>query len=1265
MDARLFDQILAADVAIEQGVLSPHAAAEALGRFCDDREQTILGSLPPTVRAGIETAVRRAAAEAGDDVRAAIAQRQVHRHLAPELQAFATLALDADGARLLAPLREVERDRYVGFLPLGEGGMGVVYLTLDSDLNRRVAFKMIRPDVRGSGAKMATTDPLDAPSGHIPEDIIARFLQEAVVTGGLEHPGIVPVYELGRTPAGAPYYTMRLVRGETTLEDAISEARTLEARLGLLEPFLKVCDAMRYAHSRGVIHRDLKPGNVALGAFGEVVVLDWGLAKMRSRPDLAQSRWQSRLEELRGEVDLRTLTSSLGTPGYMAPEAFLGAAEAVDARSDIYSLGAMLYRILTGRLPFQFASFNEFVEKLRGGVVDPFDAPGGLAAICRRALAHDPKERYADVGELGTALRAWQAETAIDREIEGLLGEASAALAAAEGLAGEPLLRQLDRAIALGARVHVLRPGHEAATALRDRARTLRAEAIAEGEGRARRRILKRVAIGGLLVATIATVVVALLLDAKRREAVVARAQEADQRARAEDLANFMLYDLRRGLEPVGRLDLLRAVAEKSAAYYEHLSLTNATAEVLRARARALSNIGEVFLATGDLADAEAKFGASRTTLEDVVRKHPDNEEALSDLAAALNRVGDVQQDREDLPAALRSYEASTALRRRLLARHPADGDRAFDLSRSLDRVGDAYARMGKRDVAAGAYGECLDIRRDLATRDPDQLEWQRALSMSLCTRGEGEVEVLGVDAARATFEESLAILERLLAAEPDSTERRYDVAGGTFRIAYVVEQAGDLAGALDRYRAALEIYRALVGRDASQAAWQRGVALTLERIAGILEGQGGHGAAIRHYHEAAEIKRRLVERDVTNARARHDLVVALGIVGTLAQAEGDSEGARSALEEALALAQALVADDPTSMEWQADLASAHLALGRLRRASADLPAARRSFGESLAIHRRLAAADPEHGEWQRQVAAGLEQLADADREDGDTAAALAQSLAALDIRQRLADRDASDDRTQLELAVAHNTAGALLRDAGEPAGAWTQFEAAAAVHRRRAALDPTDGARQRELAFSLYHAGLQLEALHRPRDALRLLREAAGLHRRAVDLAPERYASEHGFWSEAHERLVLLGGESAPETPDDHLALGYALHARHRFAEAAAAFEVALRSEALAGDTARGHLYNAACAAARVEGADASRWHAQAITWLGRDLRARRDLLVAATDALEEAVDPGPKQGWTRTRDALLAHLEHARRGDPDLASLRARPDFEALFPE
>ena len=276
----------------------------------------------------------------------------------------------------------------------------------DADLGREVALKELRPE-RGANPAME-----------------ARFLREARITGQLQHPGIVPVYELVPAPGGpdakGPFYTMRFVQGRT-LTEAVREYHAKRAAGGagaldlatLLNAFVNVCNTVAYAHSRGVIHRDLKGQNVVLGEFGEVMVLDWGFAKLLGRPD-------EDLDPAAGPdpglpADRTIAGQVLGTPAYMAPEQAAGRAERIDERTDVYGLGAILYEILTGQPPFTGTDTAEVLRKVREGEPPPPAAvrpgtPPELAAVCMRALARDPAERYPGPAELASEVRRWLAD---------------------------------------------------------------------------------------------------------------------------------------------------------------------------------------------------------------------------------------------------------------------------------------------------------------------------------------------------------------------------------------------------------------------------------------------------------------------------------------------------------------------------------------------------------------------------------------------------------------------------------------------------------------------------------------------------------------------------------------------------------------------------------------------------------------------------------------------------------------------------------------
>jgi len=254
--------------------------------------------------------------------------------------------------QMIGEVPDLSHTKYELLEPLGHGGMGSVYLARDRALDRLVALKVV------------ATFALSA-------DAIDRLVREAKVLARLEHPGIVPVHDVGALPDGRAFYTMKFVRGQR-LDVYLGDETSAAERLRILE---RLCDAVSFAHANGVIHRDLKPQNVMVGPFGEVLVMDWGVATLAATL------------EAQGVV---------GTPGYMAPEQARG--ERVDERSDVYALGGIM-RLLIGP-----------------GAAKP------LAAIADRAMATDPAQRYPDVESLAADVARFRAALPVDAYREGIAG---------------------------------------------------------------------------------------------------------------------------------------------------------------------------------------------------------------------------------------------------------------------------------------------------------------------------------------------------------------------------------------------------------------------------------------------------------------------------------------------------------------------------------------------------------------------------------------------------------------------------------------------------------------------------------------------------------------------------------------------------------------------------------------------------------------------------------------------------------------------------
>jgi len=304
----------------------------------------------------------------------------------------------ADGA--IARLREAATwpalppDRYEIRRPLGRGGMGTVYAAYDRRLEREVAIKVSNAAATSS-------------------DLEARLRQEARVLAHLEHPGIVPVHDAGLLDDGRWFYVMKYVRGETLPKHVAS----LVGEAAMLGVFERIAEAVAFAHAAGVVHRDLKPSNVMVGAFGEVLVLDWGVAKVLAMPTTPESSPDpERTPESSGGTASGT---RIGTPGFMAPEQARGDASTAGPAADVYSLGALLYWLLTAT-PAP-ASADAITRGLAGLQPRPSRR---LRAIVVRCLADAPAGRYADAGALVSDLQRYRAGVAVHAHPESVFERA-------------------------------------------------------------------------------------------------------------------------------------------------------------------------------------------------------------------------------------------------------------------------------------------------------------------------------------------------------------------------------------------------------------------------------------------------------------------------------------------------------------------------------------------------------------------------------------------------------------------------------------------------------------------------------------------------------------------------------------------------------------------------------------------------------------------------------------------------------------------------
>lgn len=306
-------------------------------------------------------------------------------------------------------------DRFRIIRKHAQGGLGIVFVAQDEDLRREVALKQIRTDFTSHSA------------------MESKFNQEAQITGQLEHPGIVPVYALGTDKDGRPYYAMRFIRGE----DLHSRIKSFHESLasthlrfdgpelrGLLRRFVDICNAVHYAHDRGVLHRDLKPGNVMLGKYGETLVVDWGLAKAFSENGAIAEGAETINSELpvagTEGIDATHQGTFVGTPAFAPPEQLLGMIAQLGPASDVYSLGAILYQLLTGRTPCADSkSFRDLVEiastmRFKSPSQLQPEVSTRLDAICMKSLNARASDRYQSASLLANEIENWLDDEPVD-----------------------------------------------------------------------------------------------------------------------------------------------------------------------------------------------------------------------------------------------------------------------------------------------------------------------------------------------------------------------------------------------------------------------------------------------------------------------------------------------------------------------------------------------------------------------------------------------------------------------------------------------------------------------------------------------------------------------------------------------------------------------------------------------------------------------------------------------------------------------------------
>ncbi|HMP01293.1 MAG TPA: serine/threonine-protein kinase [Gemmatales bacterium] len=757
---------------------------------------------------------------------------------------------------------------------VARGGMGVVYQARDLSMNRTVAVKLLRDryPVDSTGAK--------------------RFLEEVQITGQLQHPGIPPIYQVGTLADGRPFLAMKLIKGQTL--EALLKANTPFNKLAVFEA---VAQAVGYAHAHGIIHRDLKPANIMVGAFGEVQVMDWGLAKLltadrqRGRldePIQAQTPGATSIHDPRSAApDSHTQAGSmLGTPAYMAPEQAAGEIDKMDQRTDVFGLGGVLCALFTGQPPYVGQSVHVVgLAAVRGQTDEAFarlDACGAepdVIALCKRCLAFEPGDRPADgnaVASKVAKLRAEAEERARQAEIE----QAKAHVIAAEQRKRRRILQMAGSVI-----VTILLAGLGVSLWYMDQARRAEAQALADrNEKEAQRQKAADQEQKALAHAA---------AEQRARETTDAVLEFVEERV----MASARPLDQEGGLGPDVKLaDAIKSALPHLEETLQHQPLVEA--RLRRTMGRSFQLLGqadvawplhersvelftkhlgrdhpETLLSMSNLANDYADLGRQAEALalhEETLKRRkaslgPDHPETLRSMMGLANSLAALGR----LAEALILREETVRLHRKKL------GAEHLDTLASINNLAISYAALGRLAEARALYEETLEVRKvKLGPDHPDTLRNMTNLAVSYAVLGR-RAEAL------ALHEETLKLRKTKLGLNHPDTLR------SMMGLANSYAALGRMTEAVALHEEALKLRTEKLGPDHPDTL------LSMNFLAACYAALGRHTEALALQQESLKLRKEKLGPD------HFDTLTTLGALGQSYRQAGKMEEALLHLEEA------------------------------------------------------------------------------------------------------------------------------------------------------------------------------------------------------------------------------------------------------------------------------------------------------------------------------------------------------------------------------